>query len=514
MYSTCCVYSLSIYSFQETRNRMQVIPQRFKYQQLSPVLESALSDHSASDYLPPTADHLSPFSSTSSAPSGQGIFPLELRSQTRTQLPPQRSPPPWDTSGLEQIKLQHFSHSREMTDNFVWSCGSNLPLHQLETPTSTQVLFGSPDETELRDGFCFNQPEDKGPIFDFTLNQLEQQFEEDPFRGFSNEEYESEASYFGSAKSKIYLEDKTPAIPSAPQMVPDTQDVGVEAEDYCQQCVQAFDSTCLDQATCSDTPKQRHQQPRPLTTLIQPKLSLRVDEETVKSVTCPDKALGSNVKQTGSSTPQFASLCPVVESQNPEFCKCKKGSVETRDAETQTANIHTVETRNASTQWSFTAGSTSKPPRFNLYLPSLVDVPVPHPATGRQTDTAAEPNTLSASDRTRSKKKSKAGSVSGSGLITKFTAHNRDGPAFLQRPINPHPDALSMVGSRDRETEGSGDKQQEQQGNGPLMEDLSVNAREVVTFHVPTSVNTHPGEVETLQETADILLPFTQKKEE
>ncbi|XP_030006244.1 uncharacterized protein redic1 isoform X2 [Sphaeramia orbicularis] len=79
-------------SDQAERKRIRVIPQGFKCPQLSPVLESAFSDNSASDYLPRAADRLSPFSSTSSASSSQGgIVPLHLNQEQRNQM--QMQPP-------------------------------------------------------------------------------------------------------------------------------------------------------------------------------------------------------------------------------------------------------------------------------------------------------------------------------------------------------------------------------------------------------------------------------------
>lgn len=112
------------------------------------MLESAFSDNSASDYLPPKTDPFSPSSSTSATSSDQGgvakhfieqinkiiciswflfmheyilvthkcnnlvsagMLPvqpnLQQRSPTQSQPPPHFSPPPWDTLCLEQTEV-------------------------------------------------------------------------------------------------------------------------------------------------------------------------------------------------------------------------------------------------------------------------------------------------------------------------------------------------------------------------------------------------------------------------
>ncbi|XP_040886601.1 uncharacterized protein LOC121176576 [Toxotes jaculatrix] len=478
----------------------------------------------------------------------------------QTQLPPHCSPSPWDTSGLEQIKFQPFSQPRGMTDDMSWSCGSNPPLYQLETPT--QVLFGGPEpnETEVRDRarhFSLNQPEDKEPMLDFIFNQseTEQHFEEDIFRGFSNEEYENEACQSGRAKSKICLKDGTPVKSSTPQTVPDSQCMGMELsncsdinfscpghdtgpmngcgyspsyscsggyissnsdddEECCQPCLQASASSYVEQACCSEAviqgsqgkPKQRHSQPRPLTPF---RGNFRADQKIMEKVVCPDKALGSNSRQTESSTHQFASPHPLVQTQSSEICKCQKTSSETRDVETQTINFPAAETRDASTQCSVVADSTSTAPGLNLYLPP-VDTSVQHPATGRQTGTAAQPHTASSGKSGSGgkhtpwgKKKFKAGSLSGSSSMNKVTANNSNGKVF-QRSINHFLDGRVTENEEGRDERG-------RHGNGPLMKDLSDDAREEVTS-ATRGVNRPPEEAETLQEIADILLLLKQRK--
>ncbi|XP_037617238.1 uncharacterized protein LOC119483197 [Sebastes umbrosus] len=551
------------YSAQGTRKRKHVIPQGFKCRQLSPVLESAFSDNSASDYLTPITDPLSPFSSTSSASSGQGMFPLQLnlqqRGQTQAQLPPRCSPRPWDTSGLEQTKFQPFSQPRGMTDCVPWSCGSNPPLYQLETPTAARVLFTSPepDNTEAGDQarreviFSLNQPEDKEPLLDFTLNQseTERQFEGDVFRGFSTEECERKGSHFGSGTSKIYLKDETPATSSAPQTVPDPQCMEVEGSDIihlsnytdvdfsclehnsgpmngceyspsyscrrgylssdsddeeecCQPCLLQAASSYMDQACCADilnpnqgNPQQRPtKHPRPPTPLPKPQMNIRDNRKIMENVVFQVKASGSD-----SSTAQFAS--PQAQSS---VCKCKKTPGESRDAGTQTVYNPTAETRDASTQCSVVADVEAT----GLYLPPPVDVSVQHPATGRQSDTAAKPHTPPSGKAGRgekpwTEKKPRGGSLSGSSVINKHT----DGRV---RPINPFLDALSITGGRGKENR-EGREERGQQENGRVMKDLSIEAREEVTSGI--RANGLSEEAETLQEIADILLLLKQKRE-
>ncbi|XP_026182095.1 uncharacterized protein redic1 isoform X2 [Mastacembelus armatus] len=561
------VESHSQYSAQGMRKRKHVIPQEFKCRQLSPVLESAFSDNSASDYLAPIADTLSPFSSTSSASSRQGVFPLQLNHQQRSQSqakPPNCSPSPWDTSGLEQTKFQRFSQPRGMTGDTPWSCGSYPSFYQLETPTAAQVLFGRPEpdiEVRVRGSgrpevrFSLSQPEDKEPILDLKLNQseTEHQFEEDVFSGFSNDVCEREAFNLGSAKSKIYLQDETPVRPLTPQTVPDSQSMGGEhsnstymnflypghntgpmngcecysCREGClssdtdddelvfQPCPQASASSYIHQACCTDTPnlnqcsqenpEQRLSQPRLLTPLIKPQMNLRDDQ----NVACPDKACETNDQQIGRSTAQFVSPHPLAQSQL--VCKCKQASNETRDVGSQTVDIPTAEKRDASTQ----CDSVTRATAYNLYLPPVVK-PVQHLATGRQTDTAAEPNTLSASSgnlRSGGKhtpwnnENSKADSLPGSSSSVKLS----DDKVTIQQPIIQFADVQSIPDDRGKES-GEASTKREQQENGPLMKNLSDEGKEEVTSS--TRVKRLSKKAETLQEIADILLLLKQKTKE
>ncbi|KAM8740120.1 uncharacterized protein redic1 isoform 2-T3 [Acanthopagrus schlegelii] len=504
------------YSVQTTGKNKHVIPQGFRCRQLSPVLESAFSDNSASDYLPPITDPLSPFSSTSSASSGQGIFPqlnLQQRSQMQAQLPPHCSPPPWDTSGLEQTKP--FSQPRGMTDSVPWSYGSNTTLYQLETPTAASVLFGSsePEKTDSRNHarqevtFSLDQPEDREQMLDFTFNRSEtqQQIEEDVFRGFSTEDSEP-ASQFGRVTSKIHLKDEPPVKSSTPQTVLDSQCMRVELsnctdtnfsflehnsgpmngcncspsyscsggylssdsndeEEYCPPSHQAaslyVDQPCYvdklnPNRSLQENPNQSHTQPKLLTPVLKPQINLRDDRKVMENRACPDTISGSNNQQMGSHVAQLNSHQALAETLSSELCKSKKTPTETRDAGTQTADNPTAETCDASTQYSFVGDGATKVTGFNLCLPP-VGVSVQHTATGRQTDTAAEPDTHTPSPGEVSsrgkytpwnKKKSWADSLSASSFTTKFSADNSDRKLILQRPINPFQDAVSMIKQR------------------------------------------------------------------
>lgn len=192
--------------------------------------------------------------------------------------------------------------------------------------------------------------------------------------------------------------------------------------------------------------KQRH---RLLTPLLKPRKSFRDDQTVMENLARPDNAVESNSQQTGSHTAQFDSPQALAQTRSSEPCRCKKTSSESRDAETQTSGSPTAETCDASTQCSSVADGVNT--WFNL-RPPPVDVSVQQPATGRQTDTAAEPNTHTPPPGSRhtpwSQRKSRAASLSGSSAVNKFTASNSDGKVNLQRPMNPCLDALSMTDGR------------------------------------------------------------------
>ncbi|KAI3366862.1 hypothetical protein L3Q82_009517 [Scortum barcoo] len=431
------------YSVQGARKRKQVVSQGFKQHKLSPVLESAFSDNSASDYLPPITDGLSPFS-TSSASSGQG---------------------------------------------------------------------GVVNNTEARDhvrhkAFSLNQLQNREPALDFTLNQseTEQQYEEDIFRGFSTDGCERE----------VCLEHNNGPMNGcdcSPSYSCQGGYLSSDSADDDESCLPCLQVSYMDQASCSDSlypnlglqvnPEQRHNQPRLLTPLVKPTMNFRDDQTLMLNVACPDKNLGSTCQQTGSNI-----------AQTSEPCKCNKTC---KDAETQTINDSTAEMCDASTQCSLVADSATA--GSNLCLPP-VDVSVQHPATGRQTDAAAYPNTHTpSSSQAKSGGKhtpwsetiSRAGSPSDSSIINKFTAHNSGSKVIQQRPTNPFAEALSITDGRGKENREC-KHERRQQENGRLIEDLSNEERVEVTSAI--GVNRLSEKAETLEEIADILVLLKQRKTE
>ncbi|XP_030576405.1 uncharacterized protein redic1 [Archocentrus centrarchus] len=558
----CLVEGQPEYSVQGSRKRKNVIPQGFKCQQLSPLLESGFSDNSASDYQPAVPDLPSPFSSTSSASLGQGIFPLQLNLQKQSQTPHHPSPAPWDTSVLLQTKAFYpFSQPRCMTNTSPWSCKANETFFQLETPTASQVFFSSPEQGKTKTGDCvryeetfsLNQPKDKESMLDFMLNQSEtqQQFEEDVFRGFSNEECERESqSHSESAKSKIYLTDQTSVKSSTPQTVPDSECMGAELsnysdtsfscpghdtgplndseyspcyscrgdylssdsdddEDCCQPCLPAS-ASYTDPAFSANTLnvsqgnlKQRFSELNPHTPQTRVEMDLRDYLKVTEKMTTPDKACGSKGREKKSST---AAPHPPAQTQSSDVCKCKKTSSETRDAGIQTVYTPRAEACDASTQCSFVSDSALG---FSLNLPNA-DMSEQLPATGRQADTATEPDALTAStENSRSeekqtpwnKKKSKEDSLSGRSMIP---ANNCD-KVMLQRPTNCFLNAES-TGQENKE----GRDEREQHESCPPMRNFSDQRRGEGAS--ATRVNMLSEEAETLQEIADILLLLKQRK--
>ncbi|TNN55183.1 putative protein C12orf40 [Liparis tanakae] len=483
-----------------------------KRKHLSPVPESAFSDNSAADYLPPMTGPLSPFSSTSSA-SDQGIFPLQLNLQQRSQpqLPRPCSLPLWDSAVLGHT--EPFSQPRDMTDCIPWSCAPDPPLFQLETPTAAHVLFRSPERrnTEAWDQagrevtFSLGQLEDKEPVLDFTLHREEsqQRFEGEVFRGFSTGECDEEVAAClehsdGHANGSEY---SAGCSCSGGYLSSDSDD-----DEECRQPpgLQAAASSHVDRVFCADgldsctasqgSEKQRLSKPRPVTPLLNPGTGFRDNQEVTGNAVVQVKGWASNAPPA------------LAQSQSSEPCACKKTPAETREAGTQTAGNLAAETRDT---WTQCGGPEAG--RLDA-RPPPVDVSVRPPATGRQTDTAAEPRAHTPpSHKWGSGEKhtpwTRTPSNETIGAGSSFVNKSADGRAVLQRPRNPFLEALGGTdggGKDDGEDRG-------QQGNGRLMKSLSDEAMEEVTSG--TAAHGLSEEAETLQEIADILLLLKRRKE-
>ncbi|XP_014864986.1 PREDICTED: uncharacterized protein C12orf40 homolog isoform X2 [Poecilia mexicana] len=501
--SPCSPSNLSLadspaqFSFQEIRKLKS--SQRITNGRLSPVPESGFSDNSASDYLP----HTSP--STSFA-SGRGLFPLQTNEQkqslTLSQPLPHYSPPPWDTSALQQAEFQPFSQPRGMTNPISWSVRSNPPSFQLETPTPSHVLFGSPKPDKTEAGghgghsgpFCLDQLETNQPMLDFPISQSEpiHLFEENIFTMFNDNTHGTESALFGNGCSKIYLRKESSVRLSSPQTVPSPQAVGMELSNGTHRnsskfvkCLQVsssvsvcmLDESCcescghesgfyLDEA-CSDNLKSASQritvlsQPRPLTPLTRSSVNVG-DSQNMK----PNEASTDN---KASGCQQSVSSVTPPSSHNSRVCRCKKA--ESRDTATQTVCSGTCD---VSTQCSFDANGETK---AKALCRSAVDASRQFPVNERETDmetqTLRAPSQGSASKGATpwSRKESRTGS---GGRIFNIVPSER----ILQGPINP------LLGVWRPEGEENGDES-EQTGPGRenLVKEESDEGREEVRGH-------------------------------
>ncbi|XP_054911496.1 uncharacterized protein LOC129376080 isoform X2 [Poeciliopsis prolifica] len=512
--------------------------QRITYGQLSPVQESAFSDNSASDYLP----HTSP--STCFA-SGRGLFPLQTNEQkqslTLSQPLPRCSPPTWDTLALQQAEFQPFSQPRGMTNPISWSVRSSTPAFQLETPTPSQVLFGSPkpDKTEAgghgghSSSFCLGQLETNQPMLDFPISQSEpiHLFEENVFTMFNDNTHRTESALFGNGCSKVHLRKESSVRLSSPQTVPSPQDVGMELSngthrnstclgenagllksfEYLPSCscrVGYLSSDSNDDDSCCEScdhesgfyldearydnlksSSQRitvRSQPGPLTPLTRSNVNVGNNQNMTNEAINENKASGS--QQSGS---------PVTppSTHNSEVCRCKKA--ESRDAATQTVCSGTAATCDVSTQCSFDAnGETKAKALCRPVVDVLQQLPVDEEETDMETQTLRAPSKGSASKdgvTPWSWKESRTGSR---GRIFNIVPSDR----ILQGPINP------LLGVWRPKGEENGDESEQR---GPdrqnLVKEESDEGREEVRGH------TLLEEVETLREIADVLLLLRQK---
>uniref|UniRef100_A0AAY5LB15 Uncharacterized protein n=1 Tax=Esox lucius TaxID=8010 RepID=A0AAY5LB15_ESOLU len=228
----CLVESQPLYSVQAARKRKHCIPDGFKHcipdgfkgRQLSPVLESNMSDTSGLDYQHQSQDTLSPFSSALSlvSSSGPGLSSL----QQRAQIQPHCSPLPWDNRTLDEAQFRPFSQpgGRECAS---WARGFNASQYQLSTCSVPRGLFGTePALPGSRDHvlnsmeFSIKPVEGRHHAVDFSLrdqtidssfNQSDsEERHEEALWDISNEKYGSEAVHFKKGKPKIYLKEGVP----------------------------------------------------------------------------------------------------------------------------------------------------------------------------------------------------------------------------------------------------------------------------------------------------------------
>ncbi|XP_012732521.2 uncharacterized protein LOC105936307 [Fundulus heteroclitus] len=557
--SPCSPSRLSLLGSPAQSSVQEIRKQRIMYQQLSPVLESAFSDNSASDYLPPAHGLPTSASPSSSSASGQGLFPPQMKmpkqSQTQSQPLPHYSSPPWDRSALQQAEFQPFSQPRGMTDPGSWSVRANPPPFQLETPAASRFLFGSPepDKTKVQHHgghsgpFMLNQLEPKQATLDFPISQSEPRhlFEEHVFGMFNDNSHGTQSACFGNACSKEYLKDESSVTPSSPQTVPNPQAVEMELSngtdtsstclgqragllksfeyspscscsagylssdsndgDPCFESCHQDSGFYLDEA-CSEhvrSPAQRItvlSPPRPLTPLMRSARNAGDNQNRTGKEAGTDRASGS--QQAGSFTAPSSSPRPLGETSNSEMCVCRKTFAQSQDVETQTE--YTYDTCDASTQCSFVANSEGGASGFTLDRPA-VGASLQLPANERDTD--VEPQALRAPSKASPSTEGgapwswwKSRPDSGSRVPHSITAEN-----ILQRPINPLHGVWSPRG------EGNGDKREQtgEDEKNPAVKEVFSEGREGVTS--ASRGHTLSEEAVTLREIANVLLLLKQR---
>ncbi|KAI1888570.1 hypothetical protein AGOR_G00186530 [Albula goreensis] len=173
---------LTLYSIQPLglRNRK---PYLSHHRQLSPVLESNLSDCSASEYGHGILDTYSPFSSATSG-SSSGSFPAG----------PSR-------------EFQPFSQPGGMREVKPWMTPSRRPQVQVPSPLVSRVQFGSMESssfisTPRRTGHALETP---GSFLNFCEDQEEE--EDTVLMGFDSRGYGGAATTFNNPKRKISFQE-------------------------------------------------------------------------------------------------------------------------------------------------------------------------------------------------------------------------------------------------------------------------------------------------------------------
>ncbi|KAK7896324.1 hypothetical protein WMY93_021649 [Mugilogobius chulae] len=388
------------------RNEPLVLPMS----PLSPVLESAFSDNSASDYAPRATEGLSPFStSSSSSAHGAEMFPMQLNQQQggeNQSEPVSLCSQAWGGSQSELDLFQAFALPRDMANSKPLLCPPDLS--QLETPSAVQVQFGTPSQLETRRyvnplvSSVLRDPSDNEvPVLDFSLNQQEyeqQPFEEDEFRNCSNGEFSAQVE--GNVTSKIHLRNDKLFQPSKPQMVPETlcsklltspnpslscpgnSSVILDEGQYSPRCFSSDSSDAVGEHVayhireeeeshtrpCLDTVSSAESHHKPMATLQQ----LRPFPPSNRRLKITDKVTTTVKEQhERQSTPDFFRSLPQTQ------CQCCKKRTETREMETQTDSIiDTSDKCDTATQCSLIQAPVKRPSVLKLHFPHAAPSPL------------------------------------------------------------------------------------------------------------------------------------------